>query len=47
LLKKLYTIIPQAFLISSDDLPPENTATSNVIVFNQKEAGDEEKKVWY
>ena len=29
------------------DLPPENAATSNVIVFNQKEAGDEEKKVWH
>ena len=27
------------------DLPPENAATSYVIVFNQKEAGDEEKKV--
>ena len=27
------------------DLPPENTATSYVIVFNQKEAGDEEKEV--
>jgi ankyrin repeat protein len=32
---------------SKKDLPPENAATSNVIVFNQKEAGDEEKKVWY